>query len=595
MDEIYRPWTAEESLGELTLHRDWDYMASMISSLRVYLFDHGTIPTWNFLVCGGRPELAIPSSWAYSWPSLFAYLLPPNLAIITTWVILSAIGFWAVRALLLRWTGSSLGALAGAGVYVFSGYFAVRFNLGQVGFSFFHLVPVLMWIFERAYAPGHAGKIRTAPIVLMTLASFAFFTSGIPQGLMFFYPAFLLLIVFRIVESSRGAGWGASLGAAGAPLLAHLLGLWMAAYKIWPPIRWQLDHPRFAVLPESYDLGRTLGNTLDFVPHYIGPWKQAAWQVYPAAGYNAFVGLVPWLLALLALAALAVLGRRSTGERLKASTGWTIGYALALLFAGLSLSLGNDNPWSPASLFRHLPVFEGVRSFARYQILSIFSLGIFTAVGIASLEAFGWKIGKLLSRLAAFAACAPVLAQAMLLIWNIDALPHAGILARYDSPGRPDRPTLMAMVPVYGPSVKPEERLAFIEAGYWATNCKEDILLPGIMRRERVGSRKELTSPPPERLVALKRNRIVLSYEPGDPLQGYRVNLPLLDTFRLNVPLVSYLGKEKVWFRRGELPRGRLEITAAYDGPAAGLRASLAGLVAALLFLGVMLRPAGRP
>jgi len=102
MTEGVRVWTADEPLSDLTLFGDWDYMASMVSSLRIHLFEHGTIPTWNFLLCGGRPELAIPSSWAWAWPSLLAYTLPPNAALLTLWLSMTAIGILAMRSLLLR-------------------------------------------------------------------------------------------------------------------------------------------------------------------------------------------------------------------------------------------------------------------------------------------------------------------------------------------------------------------------------------------------------------------------------------------------------------------------------------------------------------
>jgi hypothetical protein len=78
MNEPPRAWTAREDLGELTLWYDWDPVAAMIASLRIYLFEHGAIPAWNFLICAGRPELGEPYSWGFTWPSLFAYALPPT-------------------------------------------------------------------------------------------------------------------------------------------------------------------------------------------------------------------------------------------------------------------------------------------------------------------------------------------------------------------------------------------------------------------------------------------------------------------------------------------------------------------------------------
>ena len=78
----------------------------MIASLRVHLFEHQTIPVWNFMFCGGRPELAVPFSWAYTWPSLFGYALAPMHAIIAAWIALSLVGLLAAKSLFEGWSGS---------------------------------------------------------------------------------------------------------------------------------------------------------------------------------------------------------------------------------------------------------------------------------------------------------------------------------------------------------------------------------------------------------------------------------------------------------------------------------------------------------
>lgn len=42
--DLQGPWTAEEPLSELTMFDDWDSMASMVETLRIHLYDYGTIP-----------------------------------------------------------------------------------------------------------------------------------------------------------------------------------------------------------------------------------------------------------------------------------------------------------------------------------------------------------------------------------------------------------------------------------------------------------------------------------------------------------------------------------------------------------------------
>lgn len=39
-----RLWEAEQALTDLTPYGDWDLVTSLILSLRVHLFEHGTVP-----------------------------------------------------------------------------------------------------------------------------------------------------------------------------------------------------------------------------------------------------------------------------------------------------------------------------------------------------------------------------------------------------------------------------------------------------------------------------------------------------------------------------------------------------------------------
>lgn len=137
-------------VARVTPYMDWDYFTSMAASLRVYLFRHGTVPAWNVMFCGGRPELANPQSWAFTWVSLFAYLFSPNWAVMMIWLVMTVVGFASCYALFRDWTDSRLGAVVGAVLYSLNGYFGSHFNVGHVTFAFYHLVPLMMWCFARA-------------------------------------------------------------------------------------------------------------------------------------------------------------------------------------------------------------------------------------------------------------------------------------------------------------------------------------------------------------------------------------------------------------------------------------------------------------
>ncbi len=304
--ETARPWaTTEASLSDLTPFADWDPVLSTILSLRTYLFEHGAIPTWNYMLCGGRPELSVPFSWAYTWPSLFGYSLPPIHAVIAVWIVMTAVGFSSLRGLLRRWGADSLGASTGACLYAFSGCFAARFEAGHISVAFFHLVPLLMLLFEIGFARALAGQPMFGAALMTTLGSFLFMSAGLPHALMHFYPAFLLLVALRVAQTAGARGTTRSLRAAAVPITAHALGLWLAAYKLWPVIQWQLAYPRQRVMFEFYS--ETLKEALEkhakkhsttvdhvmevcfyqargeqaFIPHYEEPWTDGDPKEYP--------------------------------------------------------------------------------------------------------------------------------------------------------------------------------------------------------------------------------------------------------------------------------------------------------------------------
>lgn len=582
MSENVIAWDATQRLTELTFWSDWDAVASMIASLRIHLFEYGTIPSWNFMFCGGRPELSVPYSWAFTWPSVFAYALPPVWAILVLWFALSVVGFLATRSLLKRWSGSPTGASLGAGLYVLSGIFAARFNAGHVTFAFFHLVPLLMWTFERAFEDGLDRRPRVLPLLMCTLVSFAFMTGGLPHPLLYFYPAFVALCVFRVLIARRSGPPGAS-RAACFPMLAHGLGIWLAAYKLWPVAVWQLEHPRPGVLAESYSLVQVVGDTLSYRTHYLGATAQESWHAYSAWEHNAYVGTMPWLAAALLLTLQArVLWRRfrpvDAGGRVgvqPTSAGAMVWFALFLVAAGVLLSLGNGHPASPAYWLREFPIVDGIRAFSRFQILTVFGLAACVAHAVAYLEG-QFRRGPLRGACIAGIGAAillPVAAQAVLIGSTILAEPKASILDHYElAPA--------TAVPLHVWNARPAVRQAghqtsLLQAGFWIASCYTNLDLPGepIPRKTRT---VPLTRPAPDRIESLGAARIVLGYDDASA-DAAAVRLRLMEGFRvgrrLNAP------------KSGE---STLTIEARVPGQRAGALASAAGLLATLGFFGWM-------
>jgi len=591
-------WEQEAPLRELALHADWDSTASMIASLRIHLFEHGTIPTWNFLFCGGRPELSIPFSWAYTWPGAFAYLFEPNPAIVAVWMTMTLVGFTSAALLFHRWTGERFGALVGAGLYVCAGVFATAFYRGHVTWAFYHLIPALMLLFEVCWKRELSGARRVGLLAIVTVVSFLFFSGGLPHGLLYFYPALVALVAVRVLEAASARGWVTAARALGVPLAAHLLGLWMALYKLLPVVLWQIASPREGVGAERFGLGTVLADTV-------------TWNVEAPFTAISYLGPVAWLVGCCSLLAAARdRWRRSSGGALP--FGAMAAYGGLLVACGIVLSLGNVGPYRPGSWFAQLPVLNGVRGFMRYQILTTFGLSVLVAYGIARLGA--WKQGRLWPAIAGLSGAGvllPAALHAALLVTSVPSQPLAELTAAYPKAKATGAPEMLMMRvrPWYGIArpPRPDHAVAALEQGHWIANCRSDLTLPHqyVTRPPRGNlpesswtlsrplARIPLSTPPPRRLVELSSNEIVLEYD--ETLRGpVHLKLPVLETFELNVPSMAVDSAHRA-FRSEDLPDSRLIVSARYPGPRIGALASAAGVLAWAGFLAALWGLSARP
>jgi hypothetical protein len=478
---------------------------------------------------------------------------------------------------LLRWTGSSVSASIGAAYYALSGLFAARFNAGHVTFAFFHLLPVVMLAFEVLFAERLAGRAAIGKALLAMLAAFAFATSALPHGLIHFYPAFGLLFAVRIASAVRAHGLSHSLRAALVAITANAIGLWLAAYKLWPVVRWQIDSPREDVRIESYDLLQVLASSLTFVPDYLHIGRREAWHVFSSWEYNAFVGPAPWLLAVVALLAW----RRTRSEARVA-----VAYGLMLTLAGVGLCLGNGNTWSPAAWFSAWPLLDGIRAFSRFQVLIVFGLAVLGCHGVAACERTLTGRARVLARGAiAVVVLGPLAAQAGTLIWNLHAQPNIDILGRYRAadPAGPPLP-----VRTIGQRLRfPRHETALIGAGFWIATCNSRLNLPGPAPRIAKG-RAPLSHPPPSALEHLSRSSLALRYPASGPVT---LNLRRPEGTILDVPEQRVRGRSV--FDADQLEDRVLEISIVDPGPRQGALASAVGLGAAVLFM-LALRRGGR-
>jgi len=574
-------WTASHPLSELTLHHDWDLMVAASESLRLYLGGHGSVPSWNLLLCRGRPELATPYAWTLAWPSLFAYALPANWDLIALWVTMTVAGFLGTGALLTRFGASRLGALSGAALFCLNGYFASRFNVGHASFAFLHLVPLLMLCFESFRAATLAGRSTDRSLLSLGAVTWLLFTGGLPYAVFHLYPAFLLQVLFRTLPLRRMMGWSQVLRVGGLPLAAHAVGILLAGYKLVPVALWQLLHPRQGVVEESYSPGTVLANFTRFAPgSYDVDWiggRSFASQFWPLWEYNAYVGVPALLLAGGAL--VLMLAARLRGARRWQTSPGVLALCVSTALLGMLLALGNGPP-RPAALLRDLPLLSGVRAFPRYQILVLFAVSVLVSVAISRVRV------RVLGGLLAAACCLPGIVQTGSLVHHIDYL-TPGELARLN----PLPPA--AEVPRFAPGEPHPEthaqasRLFLLRHGYWVANCEEQVLLPWADLPASTGW-LPLSEPPPARMSRLTGREIVLRY-PAELATDVRLNIPLLDGYRTSIAPLDRRGPDAV-FRAADLRGAELTISAhfPYDRPA--WAASALGLVAAGIFWGARRR-----
>jgi hypothetical protein len=360
-------------------------------------------------------------------------------------------------------------------------------------------------------------------------------------------------------------------------LFAQALGAMLAAHKLWPVLRWQMAFPREAAPAESNALSSLLSGTVNFLSG-ASQSLGAPWRFYYEWEQFSFVGPLPWVLGLAAIAA-AVLQPWKT---LRASRdAVTLLYALLLVAIGLALAVGNAST-NLGGVFASLPLLSGIRGFGRYQILVVFGLSILTGMGVVALSSSwrGHRHWRVAEALLAITTMVPVLAQTGVLVWHVSATPNSELLARYQSPDRPDIPELVTVRPVRDWEARDQSSL--ILGGFWIANCYSNLWLPVLPELARPGLRLPISNPPPERIRYLRTNEMALEYPAGRPVA---LNLRLLGGFELNVP--SFRRGNRVHVRGDDQVDGLIMIRAIYPGTREGVVLSSAALV---LTLGLFFR-----
>lgn len=564
--------------GGDTLYRDWDYFTSGATTLQLYASQYHTVPTWNFMLCGGRPELANPQSWAWTWPSLLTYLLPGNAAFVALWALMSVAGFCAMLVLLRRLGVRAPAAFAGALLYVANGFFASHFNQGHATYAFFHLIPVLMLSALRLRDAMHERRVLTGPLAAMIALSFLFFSAALPHALFYFYPAFVVFVaalVWQGVVAGAAAGAAKMLGLLAA---AHGLGAALAAYKLWPMISWQLARPRTSLRPEALSFGDVMANTLRYIPDYhelAARYFDA--QVWSAWEYNAYVGPVAW--GIVPVAAAWWLRAKMQDKQRGLPDPLLPLCGLVCCALGFLLALGNENPVGPARLFEHLPLLGGIRIFGRYQVLIVFGLGLLVAWSVAVVAS---RIESERRRTAAQAllaacVCAPALWQAGALAGNVERVDEAWLRQKYALTGSPAAAPELA-VQHFDPATGGSHQNHLLREGFWVNNCYDPMNIDRVFfRADRL---RPLTTPAPERVVGVTSDAITLAFD-ASATGRVLINLVAGADFEFNVATRAERDGRRS-FLAEDLPDRTLTMRRPPVVEMQGAAMSLAGLLAAI-------------
>jgi hypothetical protein len=538
-------WTLEEPLTRVSFFRDWDYCTSAFGALRYYWLSHGTIPHWNLAMCGGKPELANPASLALTWPSLFAYVLPPIWALLALASLLTVVGLVGMWLLLRRFGATPAASTVGALLYGINGYYASHFNQGHITFVLFHLVPVMILLFDHCLEQRERGERRLCSFLAVVGVSAMFFSAAIPHPIFHFYPVFAFYVIIRCCSLARRFPWRRALRLAAIPCLAHLLGLWLAAYKLGPIVLWQLTTPRVGVVDEMITLRELWWTFFRFAADYYEPKAMFSHQYWGYWEYNAYVGPGAVVAALGGLILLVSKWFRSPRNGGDASARLEVGGALALVcvVAGPLLTLGNDHIASPAQVFRHLPLFSGIRVFGRYHAITLFGLAVLNAFALTWLlgseryRRLGPTMRRLLVAIAFALLCAPPAVQWAYLVWNIKGVTYdfltRNIYTRLPPQAKDANPV---MIRPWRQGYEYTTQTYLLDHGYFSAECYEPLSgryvdLSGVP----VGSIYPMTTAPSSRFADATTNSFSFTF--GDIVdERVQINLQLHPEFKASIP-----------------------------------------------------------
>ena len=375
---------------------------------------------WNPHFFSGLSFIANPQPALFYPPTWLVLLMPVTRAL--GWIVV--LHLWLAGVGMYAWLrsegASAVGALFGAAVFAFSGYFFVRVRGGHLGvITTGAWLPLVLWAYRRAVGRRSwcLAVVGGLPVGLSILAGHTASFVYVALGLIA-YAAFYTWRGWR--EQRLARAMILPLAWMGVMLL---VGLALAAVQLLPMAELAVHSTRQAV--PSYDFAARFswppGYLLTLlVPNFFGePTHTGYWGdgVYDEFIY--YVGILPLLLALLG----ARLRHRLTP------------FLLLLGLGALLLAFGEYGSLHPL-FYRFVPLFQTMRAPARAGFLFTLAAAALAGLTLTALQSSArekrlWLLEPLrrpLVLVVAGGALAVVVAGFMAFAWGREANPAAGRL-----------------------------------------------------------------------------------------------------------------------------------------------------------------------
>jgi hypothetical protein len=320
----------------------------------------GELPLWNPHLFSGIPFAANPQP-ALFYPLAWLILALPLARVAT---VLFCLHIWLAAVGMRAWLRSEgadeAGALLGAVVFGFSGYFFVRLNGGHIGVVMTQAwLPLILWVFHSALKEGRLTRaiLGGLPVALSLLAGHT--ASFLYVGLVL--AAYAVYRAWDAWQSSDAAiTWSKPLVYVG---LMFLVGLGLAAVQLVPT--WE-----FLQLSSRHDTSYTFSANHSwppshlltlFIPNFFGqPGRIGYWGEGIYTELIFYTGVLPLIL-------LLVLGfRRKMQHHLSV-------FLLTIGGAGLLLALGQFSILHRLA-YDFIPLFQITRAPARAGFLFAFAV-----------------------------------------------------------------------------------------------------------------------------------------------------------------------------------------------------------------------------